>query len=126
MKIGDTFSSWQEFEEKLTEYRNSTFQPLFTIKQVKTIETVNQTSKGPVKLKPELKYANADIQCVHFGEYQTVAKEVSNSIFCFMINIYFAWTYSCLLINNRLAPLKINAFNYDYYKIYLKLVHYIN
>ena len=107
MKIGDTFSSWQEFEQKLTEYRNSTFQPLFTIKQVKTIESANQTSKGPVKLKPELKYANVDIQCVHFGEYQSVAKEVSNSILRFMINIYFAWTYSCLLINNRLASLKI-------------------
>ncbi len=79
MRIGDTFASWQEFENKLDEYRNSTFQPLFSSKHVKTIELVNQSSKGLVKLKPELKYANVDIQCVHFGEYQSVAKEVRNS-----------------------------------------------
>ncbi len=76
MKVGDTFESWEQFKKQLTEYRNSTFQPLFVNKQVRTVEYANSISKDCEGFKPELKYSTVDIQCIHFGHYLSRAKEV--------------------------------------------------
>jgi len=80
MKIGDTFSSWEEFEIKLVEFRNSTFQPFFTICHAKTIEKVNENTPKLPKLKTELKYFNVIIECVHYGKYGSKAQQVSSSM----------------------------------------------
>jgi hypothetical protein len=77
MKIGQTFSTWLEFENELKKYRNTTFQPFFAHKHAKSIEQINERSPNLPRLKSELKYWSVEIQCIHFGTYKSQAKEVS-------------------------------------------------
>jgi len=88
MRVGDSFSSWQEFENKLKEYRDSTFQPLFNLKCAKTIEYVNEKITPKMqKLKDELKYFSVVICCLHYGSYESKATEVSFQVkLKFLIN----------------------------------------
>ncbi len=83
MEKNSTFDSWDEFETKLNEYRDATFQPLFRLIHGKTVEFANQKIKSENKFKLELKYTSVEIHCVHSGSYVTKAFEVSIAIVLF-------------------------------------------
>jgi hypothetical protein len=87
MEVNATFDSWDEFEIKFNEFRDSTFQPLFCFNQVRTIDYANQNLKGDKKYKSELKYKNVDIQCVHYGTYSSKAHQVRKVFFSLIIDI---------------------------------------
>ena len=77
MKVGDEFTTFDEFEEKLKEYRNNTFYPMFIYRNARTVDNTNKKTKGDIKLKQELRYSSFDVQCSHYGHYETQAKQVN-------------------------------------------------
>lgn len=77
MTIGDQFSLFQEFEEKLKDLRKSTYQPFFKFIHTTLVETKNKNLKNFNQFNPELKYTTFVVQCFHYGTYESKAVIVS-------------------------------------------------
>lgn len=71
MKLGDTFTSFVEFEDSFTVYKNSNFVDYFT-KDCKTLNSINaKFPNGRMSTaSKELKYYYIKFCCIHGGTYK--------------------------------------------------------
>ncbi len=56
LRVGDKFETWNQFEEKLKEWRDSTFQPMFVHSSNRLIEKYNLNHPNCELLSEKFKY----------------------------------------------------------------------
>ena len=70
---GAYFKTWNDFAEALEAYCDSTFEPIFSISDCKTVVAVNRSRKFR-KIPTSIGYYHCTINCVHYGKYESSSR----------------------------------------------------
>lgn len=71
---GAQFECWNDFAETLERYCDSSFEPILTISECKTVATYNRNSLR--KIPEKIGYYHCTINCLHYGSYESSSKGI--------------------------------------------------